>query len=210
MPGPGAVGVEFVVRGPRDHHRQRGTAAGQVTVTVANPGGATPPNGSYTLVARDLGGGQDGDEDDEREDDDEGTGGDEAARRTFTVDIKPPAGASPARPATPAAIRLPRPRTFRAGLLRPRPGARPTSRRPLLRWRARRGARLYNVQIFALRGGRVNKVVSAFPRDNRFRPGGRRLRFGVRYVWRVWPLLRADGFPRRPLGVSYFDLVRRR
>ena len=88
-------------------------------------------------------------------------------------------------------------------------GAVLTSKRPILRWPARRGARLYNLQVFRLRGASITKVVSAFPHLNRIRVPARRLAFGHRYVWRVWPYL-ARGYPARPLGLSFFDVLRRR
>jgi hypothetical protein len=105
--------------------------------------------------------------------------------------------------------RVPRPVTLNARRLRPRAGAVLRSQRPILRWPARRTARLYNVQIFRLRGASITKVVSAFPRLNRFRVPPRRLAFGHRYVWRVWPYL-GGGYTARPLGISVFDVRGRR
>jgi hypothetical protein len=116
------------------------------------------------------------------------------------IGLVPPA-AGKARPA--------RPVTINARRLRPRAGAVLTSKRPILRWPARRGARLYNLQVFRLRGASITKVVSAFPRLNRIRVPARRLAFGHRYVWRVWPYL-ARGYSARPLGLSFFDVRRRR
>jgi hypothetical protein len=85
------------------------------------------------------------------------------------------------------------------------PGARLATRRPTLRWRARTGARFYNVQVFRLRGDLVTKVVSAFPRRNRLRISAGRVSAGDRYRWRVWPYL-AHGYQSQPLGMSYFDV----
>ncbi|HEX2504417.1 MAG TPA: hypothetical protein VHK00_10755, partial [Miltoncostaeaceae bacterium] len=110
--------------------------------------------------------------------------------------IGPEAGDTPA-PAAPIALvpsagraGPPRPVTIDAGRLRPRRGAVLTSRRPVLRWPAPLGVRVYNVQIFRLRAGSVTKVLSAFTRLNRMRVPARRLAYGDRYAWRVWPYLR--------------------
>jgi len=97
------------------------------------------------------------------------------------------------------------PRTVNARTLRPRAGARLTSRRPVLRWRGRPNARLYNVQVFRLRGTTATKVLSAFPRRARFRVPAKKVAFGERYLWRVWPYLKG-GYPDTPLGLSYFDV----
>jgi hypothetical protein len=100
------------------------------------------------------------------------------------------------------------PRTVNARALRPRAGTVLGTRRPLLRWTARRGARLYNVQIFRLRGSRaITKVYSAFPRSNRLRIPRGRLAPGQRYVWRVWPYV-GSRYTRAPLGLSHFSLRR--
>ena len=126
-----------------------------------------------------------------------------------------PGTAAPAAPAAPAVVvaapsvtRPIRPRTLNARRLLPRAGARVLTRRPLLRWRAHSSAQLYNVQLFRLRGAKATKVLSAFPRTNRFRVPAKRIAPGDRYVWRVWPYL-ATGYPDRPLGLSYFDARRR-
>jgi hypothetical protein len=120
--------------------------------------------------------------------------------------IVTPAGSGPPAAGVPSPSA---PVTLNARRLRPRAGAVLTSKRPVLRWPARRAAHLYNLQIFRLRGASITKVVSAFPRLNRFRVPARRLAFGDRYVWRVWPFL-ARGHTVRPLGVSFFDVRRRR
>ena len=98
-----------------------------------------------------------------------------------------------------------RPRTLNARALRPRVGVRLPTRRPLLRWPARKGARLYNVQIFRLRGTRATKVVSMFPRRHRLRVPAGRLAYGKTYFWRVWPYVRGK-YTSRPLGLSYFTV----
>jgi len=99
-----------------------------------------------------------------------------------------------------------RPPTLNARLLRPAAGARTTSPRPLLSWRPARKAAFYNLQVFRVRGQRMTKVVSAFPRRARASVGG--LRYGNRYAWRVWAHLGERGYASRPLGVSFFELAR--
>ena len=92
-----------------------------------------------------------------------------------------------------------------AKALTPRLGARLTTSRPLLRWKASANARLYNVQIFRVAAkGRLAKIRSVFPRGNRFRLSKRRqLPRGACYVWRVWPYM-GRSFTKKPLGVSNF------
>ncbi len=107
--------------------------------------------------------------------------------------------------AVPAALRT-TPRVRTPSRLRPRAGATVTRARPLLSWRAARGASLYNLQVFQVRGDSLTKISSTFPRATRARPAG--LRFGVRYAWRVWPYTRRSGYAGQPLGLSYFDVVR--
>jgi hypothetical protein len=92
-------------------------------------------------------------------------------------------------------------------LLRPAAGSRLTTLRPVLRWRSRGGAKLYNVQVFAVRGASVRKVLSAFPASPRLRIPRRTLDFGEHYAWRVWPYL-TGGYPKRPIGVSFFEVRR--
>jgi HYR domain len=100
-------------------------------------------------------------------------------------------------------------RTSRASaLLAPAAGARVTAA-PLLRWRAVRNARFYNVQVY--RAGQ--KILSAWPERARFRMQrtwthrGRtfRLTTGV-YTWFVWPALGTEASPTfgRLLGQSSF------
>ena len=100
---------------------------------------------------------------------------------------------------------LPTPVTRNAKAMLPRAGARIRTVRPVLRWKARKGATLYNVQIFRLRGAKLTKVASAFPRSARYRVPKGKLKPGFRYVWRVWPYT-GKRFSARPLGVSYFDV----
>lgn len=115
----------------------------------------------------------------------------------------PPAATAPAtRPTAPPLV------TVNAGILRPAAGTLVGTRRPLLRWRARPGASLYNVQVFRVRGTATPvKVLSAFPRRNRLRVPARRLVPGGRYIWRVWPFVGAR-YLARPLGISNFRLAR--
>ncbi|HSJ74151.1 MAG TPA: hypothetical protein VK904_07530 [Miltoncostaeaceae bacterium] len=99
------------------------------------------------------------------------------------------------------------PGTRNARRLSPPAGARLTTLRPLLRWRPRAGARLYNVQLFVVEGATPRKVHSAFPASARYRVPRGVLGFGRRYLWRAWPYL-AGGYTRAPVGVSFFDVGR--
>lgn len=105
----------------------------------------------------------------------------------------------------PSTIALPPPE--HASRLRPRVGARLHSLRPVLRWKPRRGAALYNVQVFRLRGTRLVKVLSVFPRTNSVRVPAKRLKRGARHVWRVWPMV-GKRFTPKPLGISNFEVRR--
>ena len=98
------------------------------------------------------------------------------------------------------------PHTRNARLLRPMAGATTTRARPLLSWRRRPGASLYNLQVFRVHDGTLTKIVSSFPHGTRTRVRG--LRFGERYAWRVWPYLRGSGYTQAPLGTSFFDMSR--
>lgn len=120
----------------------------------------------------------------------------------------PPTPPPPTPPSAPPAVttRLILPTTFHADRLRPRRGALLRTTRPELRWRARHGARLYNVQIFQLDGQRFIKVLSAFPRVNRLRVPAGRLRRGIPLVWRVWPMV-GRRFTRTPEGASFFEVA---
>ena len=125
----------------------------------------------------------------------------------------PAAAAGPA-PATPTVLRLPQAPRSAVGaislarnhrLMSPAAASRLRTLRPLLRWRPRAGARLYNVQVFEVRGAAVRKVLSVFPAGPRMRvPSGTLVR-GRSYVWRVWPYLRG-GYPSTPIGVSTFEV----
>lgn len=93
--------------------------------------------------------------------------------------------------------------------LKPKVGATVTTRRPTLRWNRRAGATVYNVQIFELNGRNFRKVLSRFPVRNTFRVPAGKLKYGKRYVWRVWPFLgSARAAAANPVGVSYFDVRR--
>jgi hypothetical protein len=117
--------------------------------------------------------------------------------------VQVPAGGPGSPPSNPITLTL-----INAPDLRPAAGVMIWTRRPLLRWKARPGARLYNVQVFRLFGdASIKKVVSAFPRVNRFRVPARRIGWGNRYIWRVWPQLRR-GYSSYPLGISYFSVRR--
>jgi hypothetical protein len=103
----------------------------------------------------------------------------------------------------------PRLPSHNAKALTPRLGARISTGRPLLRWKAAARARLYNLQIFRVASrGRLVKIRSVFPRGNRFRLSNRRrLAKGSCYVWRIWPYL-GQSFTKRPLGVSHFCVTK--
>ncbi len=129
----------------------------------------------------------------------------------------PPAGpaGTPAPPSPPIRLAPPSPSepedavptVSDADRLRPPAAAALNIRRPVLRWTRVRGARLYNVQIFRIRGDAATKVLSAFPRGNRYRVPAGVLTFGERYVWRVWPLVR-ESYGASPHGQSWFDVRR--
>jgi hypothetical protein len=105
----------------------------------------------------------------------------------------------------------PRLPSHNARALTPPLGARISTGRPLLRWKASPKARLYNLQIFRIVArGRLAKVRSVFPRGNRFRLSERRkLPRGSCYVWRIWPYL-GRSFTKNPLGVSNFCVTKPR
>ena len=89
--------------------------------------------------------------------------------------------------------------------LRPRLGAKLVSTRPVLRWKALRDAKFYNVQVFRLSGKRLIKVLSVFPTTNHVRVPRGRLIPGATHVWRVWPMV--DGhYTPKPLGISNFEV----
>ena len=125
----------------------------------------------------------------------------------------PPGGGTPNEPTTPAptvkkptkTVKQAAPTTRNARAMTPKAGARIVSVRPVLRWKARKGASLYNVQVFRLKGTKLTKVVTAFPRGTTYRVPKGKLAAGFRYVWRVWPFV-DQRFPAQPLGVSYFDV----
>ena len=117
-----------------------------------------------------------------------------------------PAQILPLAPGPPSPAMGP-PRLRRAHLMSPPAGRRVTTLRPLLRWRPHARASLYNVQLFLLEGGAARKVLSAFPAGARLRVPAGTLAFGRRYVWRVWPYV-GKRYPRRPIGLSFFDVVR--
>ena len=135
-------------------------------------------------------------------------------QRDYTVGAPRPAPLTPAplvpTPATPAVpvagtetAALPPPEN--AKRLRPRLGAKLVSTRPVLRWKARKSANFYNVQVFRLAGKRLVKVLSVFPKRNHIRVPAGRLAAGATHVWRVWPMV--DGrYTPKPLGISNFEV----
>jgi hypothetical protein len=146
-----------------------------------------------------------------------------AGFRTFRVDASDAAGnttslavsyqvlapgQTPGPPPEPTtnSRRIIAPATLNAARLLPRRNGIVRIARPVLRWPARSGARLYNVQVFRLRAGAAPvKIVSVFPRTNRVRVPPKRLKSGGRYAWRVWPFIRT-GYTRTPLGISIFSV----
>ena len=114
----------------------------------------------------------------------------------------PVAAAAPAVTGEPAPV-LPPPENARR--LRPRLGAKIVSTRPVLRWKARKDAKFYNVQVFRLVGKRLIKVLSVFPRANHVRVPPGRLTHGATHVWRVWPMVGAN-YTAKPLGISNFEV----
>ncbi len=76
--------------------------------------------------------------------------------------------------------------------------------RPILRWRATKGAMLYNIQIVDLNPP-SRKVVSAFPRKPAYRVPPKRLKQGHRYAWRVWAYRgKKKGYVKVPM-TTWFD-----
>jgi hypothetical protein len=117
----------------------------------------------------------------------------------------PVAAAAPAVTGEPAPV-LPPPENARR--LRPRLGAKIVSTRPVLRWRAAKDAKFYNVQVFRLVGKRLIKVLSVFPSANHVRVPAGRLIHGATHVWRVWPMVDGSYTPK-PLGISNFEVRRK-
>lgn len=163
------------------------TSSTSVTLPAPLPGGA------YVFRVRQI--------------DQAGNESDWSAPEPFTVVAAP--GPSPTGPVTTSRSPGSRivPTTRNARLMTPRAGTKVTTMRPLLKWRKRTGATLYNVQVYRVAGTRSVKVLSVFPRGTSYRVPLKRLKRGERYVWRVWPYL---GGVRRytgsPLGVSWFDV----
>ena len=76
--------------------------------------------------------------------------------------------------------------------------------RPILRWRATKGAVLYNIQIVDLNPP-SRKVVSAFPKKPAYRVPPKRLKQGHRYAWRVWAYRgKKKGYVKVPM-TTWFD-----
>ena len=133
------------------------------------------------------------------------------ARVDYVVAPPPPAGSAAQvirlAPGAPPRARGGVPVTRNARLLSPPAGSRVETITPLLSWRPRTGARLYNLQIYVVEGATLRKIVSRFPARARARVARGKLAFGRRYVWRAWPYL-ARGYARLPVGLSYFDVGR--
>ena len=144
-----------------------------------------------------------------RQVDDAGNASDWSAPFAFTVAGTAPAPGAAAAASTGAPHRAAasgrRPATRNARLLRPAAGTRVRTLTPVLSWRGKpRGTRLFNVQIFL--GAR--KVLSAFPRGQRFTVPRGVMKPGGRYTWRVWPYRgKGKGFTSAPLGVSWLAVA---
>ena len=139
----------------------------------------------------------------------DGAGNTAAASVSYQV-LAPGQTAQPPADTTPKPPKAVLPPTINAERLLPRRNGVVRTTQPLLRWPARAGARLYNVQVFRLKAGaEPAKIASLFPRTNSVRVPPKRLRTGVRYAWRVWPFMRA-GYTKSPLGLSIFSVNLRR
>lgn len=91
--------------------------------------------------------------------------------------------------------------------LKPAPGTSLAIRSPVLGWTRVGSARLYNLQVFRVRGRAAVKILSVFPTGTLYRIPPGRLAWGERYVWRVWPLVKGS-YTRTPHGQSWFALRR--
>jgi hypothetical protein len=141
-----------------------------------------------------------------------------SATASFSVIPAPPVGTaggptvgSPAGPTVPNIGTPPKTRsglpTRNAILLKPGAGAL-ISRTPVLTWKRTRGASAYNLQLFRVLGKKYVKVISTFPRSNRYKMP-KRLAAGSTFVWRVWPYFASTRkYSKKPLGVSWFDTTR--
>jgi len=101
----------------------------------------------------------------------------------------------------------PRPKIPNARAGTPRAGAILKTLTPTLRWKKATGkVTLYNLQFFSIAdNGTVRKVLSAFPTGVSYKVPPRRLKAGVRYMWRLWPY-HGSKATQRPFIVSYFDM----
>ncbi len=91
--------------------------------------------------------------------------------------------------------------------LKPPAGGVLLFRRPVLRWTRVGAARLYNLQVFRVKGNTATKILSRFPLDNRYRVPRGTLAWGDRYIWRVWPLVKGS-YTKKPHGQSWFEVRR--
>ncbi len=107
-------------------------------------------------------------------------------------------------PPPPAAIGPPKPpKGIFDRFMTPKKGKMLGTLRPILRWRATKGAMLYNIQILDLNTNR--KVVSAFPKKPAYRVPPKRLKQGHRYAWRVWAYRgKKKGYVKVPM-TTWFD-----
>lgn len=97
-------------------------------------------------------------------------------------------------------------RTRNVGKLGPKVGRTLTTRNPTLTWKkTTKDTVLYNLQVFAVKGNKLVKVYSTFPKGTRFRVPNRRLGFGQTYVWQVFAYRGpAKGYLAKPIGISWF------
>lgn len=103
------------------------------------------------------------------------------------------------------------PATKNAKRMFPKAGSKLLAAKVTLRWKPTRGATIYNVQVFRLKGTKYVKVLSAFPRAPRYRVPKGKLKAGQRYAWRVWPFMaRPKAYTKKPFGISWFDTRRGR
>lgn len=95
------------------------------------------------------------------------------------------------------------PRTHSARFMVPKKGKVIRTLRPLLRWKGKKGAIIYNIQIVDLNTAR--KVVSAFPKAPRYKVPKGRLKRDHRFAWRVWAWRgKVKGYVKVPM-TTWFD-----
>jgi len=97
------------------------------------------------------------------------------------------------------------PNTISARLMRPKKGKVLGTLRPLMRWKGKKTAVLYNIQFEDLNIKSKRKILSGFPRKAAYKVPKNRLKPGHCYAWRVWAYRgRARGYVKIPM-TSWFD-----